>query len=100
LYKSENLLTTDQNPFPDSITDFFQQCPITYLRRELADFLEAGIGHDGVYPNSFSPWQAWMAYNHVLCLVEAAYRLYTDHLAQCVLNTSLQRPVPFVEVDW
>jgi hypothetical protein len=71
-----------------SHTDFFYQYPIDYLRRELADFLEAGIGHDGEYPNGFSPWQAWMAYNHILCLVEAAYRLYTDQQTQCVLHTA------------
>ena len=81
-------LTNTSSPF----TDLFQSCPIDYLRRELADFLEAGIGHDSVYPNGFSPWQAWMAYNHILCLVEAAWRLYTDTQTQCVLNTSLQQP--------
>jgi hypothetical protein len=64
------------------ITSFFQQCPIDYIRRELADFLEAGIGHDGPYPNGFSPWQAWMAYNHVLCLIEAAYQLYLSQQMQ------------------
>ncbi|HUP13318.1 MAG TPA: hypothetical protein VM187_13925, partial [Niastella sp.] len=42
--------------------DFFQQCPIDYVRRELADFLEAGIGHDGQYPNGFSPYQALLTY--------------------------------------
>jgi hypothetical protein len=93
---AENQLLTKPSAI---ITDFFQQCPINYLRRELADFLEAGIGHDGQYPNGFSPWQAWMVYNHILCLVEAAYRLYTDQQAQCVLNTPPQRPVQFAEVD-
>jgi hypothetical protein len=58
------------------ITTFFQQFSLDYLRRELYDFLDAGIGYDGNYPNGFTPWQAWMTYNHVLCLVEGAYRLY------------------------
>ncbi|MBO9203267.1 MULTISPECIES: hypothetical protein [Niastella] len=58
------------------VTGFFQQFSIEYIRRELADFLEAGIGHDGKYPDGFTPWQAWMTYNDVLCLVEAAYQLY------------------------
>jgi hypothetical protein len=72
---SENKqLTNPSSPF----TDFFLQCPIDFIRRELADFLEAGIGHVDECPNGFSSWQAWMANNHVLCLVEAAYRLYTD----------------------
>lgn len=80
-----------------NLTDFFLQCPIDYLRRELADFLEASIGLDSGYPNGFSPWQALMAYNHILCLVEAAWRLYTDMQTQCVINTSLQQPVVVVE---
>lgn len=80
-------------------SEFFQPCPIDYLRRELADFVEAGIGHDGVYPNGFSPWQAWMVYNHILCLVEAAYRLYTHMQTQCVLNTPHQQPTPLSAVD-
>jgi hypothetical protein len=58
------------------IAAFFQQFSIEYVRRELCDFLDAGLGYDGVYPNGFSPWQAWMVYNHVVCLVEGAYRLY------------------------
>ena len=64
--------------------DFFQQCSIDYLRRELADFLEAGIGYDGAYPNGFSPWQAWMTYDHILCLVEASYQLYINQHMQSV----------------
>ncbi|MBO9200602.1 MULTISPECIES: hypothetical protein [Niastella] len=68
------------------ITAFFQQFSIEYIRRELADFLEAGIGHDGAYPNGFSPWQAWLAYNHVLCLVEAAYQLYLKQQVLSVVN--------------
>ena len=60
------------------INEFFQQFTIDYLRRELCDFVEAGIGYEGNYPNGFSPWQAWMAYNHMLCLVEAAYQLYIN----------------------
>ena len=60
-----------------------------YMPREQIDFLESGIGHDSKYPNGFSPWQAIMVYTHVLCLVEAAYRLYTDQQTQRVLNSSL-----------
>lgn len=83
---SENQqLTNPSSPF----TDLFHQCPIDFLRRELADFLESGIGHDSKYPNGFAPWQALMVYSQVLCLVEAAYRLYTGQQTQRVLNTSL-----------
>ena len=75
------------------ITDFFRKCPIDYLRRELADFLEAGIGYESTYPNGFSPWQAWMAYNHVLCLVEAAYQLYLSQQMQPVTPVLSQQMV-------
>jgi hypothetical protein len=80
-------------------SDFFHQCPIDYIRRELADFLEAGISHDGAYPNGFSPWQAWMAYNHILCLVEAAYRLYSNQQTTCVFATRSHQPAQFAEVN-
>lgn len=58
------------------VTAFFQQFSIDYIHRELHDFLDAGIGYAGVYPNGFTPWQAWMVYGQVECLVEGAYRLY------------------------
>jgi hypothetical protein len=79
-------------------TDYFQQCPIDYLRRELADFLEAGIGYEGNYPNGFSPWQAWMTYNHILCLVEAAYQLYLNQQMQPVTHVLSQQMVELEEV--
>jgi hypothetical protein len=67
-----------------TITDFFRQCSIDYLRRELADFLEAGIGHNGAYPNGFSPWQAWMVCDQIQCLAEASYQLYINQHMQSV----------------
>ncbi|OQP61234.1 hypothetical protein A3860_05850 [Niastella vici] len=79
------------------ITSFFQQCPIEYTRRELADFLEAGIGYEGQYPNGFSPWQAWMVYNHILCLVEAAYQLYLNQQMQPVTHVLSQQIVELEE---
>jgi hypothetical protein len=68
-----------------------------YFVTTLQVFLEAGIGHDGAYPNGFSPWQAWMAYNHILCLVEAAYRLYSNQQTACVLTTLSRQPAQFAE---
>ena len=70
---------SNNNQFSDLstvVTGFFQHFSIEYIRRELADFLEAGIGHQGNYPDGFTPWLAWMTYNDILCLVEAAYQLY------------------------
>jgi hypothetical protein len=80
---SENQQLTDPSAL---FTDFFQRCPIDYIRRELADFLEAGIGYEGAYPNGFSPWQAWMTYNHLLCITEAAYQRYINQQMQSVTN--------------
>lgn len=80
-----------------AITAFFQQCPIEYIRRELTDFLEAGIGYEGQYPNGFSPWQAWMAYNHILCLVEAAYQLYLNQQMQPVTQVLSQQMMELEE---
>jgi len=68
------------------ISSFFQQFSMNYIRRELTDFLEAGIGYEGNYPNGFTPWQAWMTYNYILCLTEATYRLHMDHQKQAVAN--------------
>jgi len=86
------------NPF-GVINQFFQQFSIDYLRRELADFLEAGIGYEGNYPNGFTPWQAWMSYNHLLCLAESAYQLYINQQIQFVTNTLSQQTAELVEVD-
>jgi hypothetical protein len=61
--------------------------------------VEAGIGHDGAYPTGFSPWHALMAYNHILCLIEAAYRLYSNQQTTCVLTTLSEQPIDLVEVD-
>jgi hypothetical protein len=80
------------------ITSFFQQFSMNYLRRELADFLDAGIGYDGNYPNGFSPWQAWMTYNSILCLTEAAYGLYMVQQKQAVMNAHAELLMELEEV--
>ncbi|MBO9205117.1 MULTISPECIES: hypothetical protein [Niastella] len=73
-------LTADQQANPmEVINGFFQLFSIEYARRELCDFIDAGIGYDGNYPDGFSPWLAWMTYNHIICLVEAAFQLYFIH---------------------
>ncbi|HEX6432140.1 MAG TPA: hypothetical protein VF008_30825 [Niastella sp.] len=78
---------TDQAVAPTpGINQFFQQFSIDYVRRELCDFLEAGIGYEGNYPNGFTPWQAWMTYNHLQCLIEAAYQLYINQQMAPVQN--------------
>ncbi|OQP53573.1 hypothetical protein [Niastella populi] len=61
------LISEQLNNLLSTITDFFHQCPIDCIRRELADFLEAGIGHDG--KAIFHPSQA-----HRLYLKNPAFR--------------------------
>ncbi|MCS3800869.1 hypothetical protein [Niastella sp. OAS944] len=70
-----NCLSEEQLADPRRVVSaFFQQFTIEYIRRELHDFLDAALGYDGVYPNGFTPWQAWMVYGQVVCLVEGAWR--------------------------
>jgi hypothetical protein len=91
-------LTEEQLADPSVvITAFFQQFSMDYIRRELADFLDAGIGYDGNYPNGFTPWQAWMTYNH-LCLTEATYRLHMDQQKQAVLDAHAELMMELEEV--
>lgn len=93
-------LTVDQQSNPSGVINaFFQQFSMDYIRRELADFLEAGIGYEGSYPNGFSPWQAWMSYNHLLCLTEAAYQRYINQQMQSVTSVFSQQMVELEEVD-
>jgi hypothetical protein len=100
LYQTSLYLTEEQYADPAGvITAFFHQFPMEYVRRELADFLEAGIGYDGNYPNGFSPWQALMTYNHMLCLIEAAYRLYIDQQMQSVTDALSHQTAELSEVD-
>ncbi len=100
LYHCSLYLNKGQSADPSTvITTFFQQFSIDYVRRELSDFMEAGIGYEGNYPNGFTPWQAWMSYNHMLCLAEAAYQLYINQQMETVSNVLSQQPVELVDVN-
>jgi hypothetical protein len=57
------------------------------------------IGYEGNYPNGFSPWQALMTYNHILCLIEAAYRLDIDQQMQSVTDVLSRETAEAVETD-
>lgn len=92
-------LTIDQQAnLSGVINAFFQQFSMDYIRRELCDFLEAGIGYEGAYPNGFTPWQAWMTYNYILCLTEAAYQRYINQQMQSISNVLSQQVVELEEV--
>jgi hypothetical protein len=93
LYHCSLYLNKEQSADPSTvITTFFQQFTIDYVRRELSDFMEAGIGYEGNYPNGFTPWQAWMTYNHLLCLAEASYQLYINQPIETVTHVLSQQP--------
>lgn len=82
-------ITEGINLHEEQVSSFFEQFSIEYTRRELADFLEAGIGYDGQYPNGFTPWQAWMTYNNIQCLTEAAYQRYINQHQYCCATKSV-----------
>jgi len=70
------LLTGEQAANPKHvIAAFFKQFSIQHVRRELSDWLEAGIDFEGSFPISISPTHIYLVYKDVLCLVEAAYHL-------------------------
>lgn len=86
------LLNEEQRACPTQvITDFFRQCSLEYVLRVLCDFLDAGIGYDGNYPDGFTPWQAWMTYNQVLCLAEAGWWLYGGKQEQAGASILVQQ---------
>jgi hypothetical protein len=70
------LLTQEQiaNPM-QVVTAFFSKFPLYYCMRELSDWLEAGIGFTGTYPDNIDALQALLIYRNALCLMKAAYRL-------------------------
>lgn len=59
------------------IAAFYEKFSIDYVRRELRDFLDAGVGYDGTYPNRFTPWMALMTYEYTVCITEAAWVLHS-----------------------
>jgi hypothetical protein len=76
-------LSHDQIANPTSvIAGFYERFTIQYIRRELRDFVEAGVGYDGTYPNGFTPGLAFMTYEDITCLTEAAYQLYPQNTAK------------------
>lgn len=60
------------------ILSFFNQYSILYIRRELADWLEAGIDYEGKIPGGILKRHIYSTHKDVLCLVEAAYFLIQE----------------------
>jgi hypothetical protein len=76
-------LSNDQIANPTYvIVGFYERFSIQYIRRELRDFVEAGVGYEGTYPNGFTPGLAFMTYEDITCLTEAAYHLYQQMTAK------------------
>lgn len=73
------LLNEKQLANPMSVVnDFCKKFPVEYTRRELWDFLEAGVSLWGNYPTGFCPGFALFCYDKLSCLTEAAYCLNGD----------------------
>jgi hypothetical protein len=70
--------SSDSGPdsWNDVINNFFTQFPITYVRRELWDWLHAGISYNGNFPENMDCEIIFYTYESVLCLVEAGYQIY------------------------
>ena len=54
------------------LNSFFEKFPIVYLRRELKDWLDAGLAFDGKWPVDFRERDIVDCYDAFLCLFEAA----------------------------
>jgi hypothetical protein len=56
--------------------DFFNEAPMPYIRRELYDWLEAGLSYTGDYPDSLNKLEILHLYQNTLCLIHAGYQVY------------------------
>jgi len=91
LIEALHSISEDTHLHEEQVSTFFKQFSIEYIRRELADFLEAGIGYEGKYPNGFTPWLGWMAYNNIQCPTEAAYHRYINQQQTCCSAESVHQ---------
>jgi hypothetical protein len=73
-------LSRDQvlNP-TELISSFFKKFPITYLRRELFDWLQASISFTNPWPENFHVGNVCGTYNIFSCLIESAWTLTINH---------------------
>lgn len=54
---------------------FFSKYAIEHVRRELADWLEAGIDYESSIPGGIAKRHIFSTHKDISCLVEAAYYL-------------------------
>lgn len=68
------LLSSDQANNSDAIINaFFNRFPMVYIRRELRDWLQAGIDLEGCEQIKLNPIKVLLVHNDVECLLEAAW---------------------------
>jgi hypothetical protein len=68
------LLSSDQAQDPDAVIKaFFSRFSMVYIRRELRDWLQAGIDLEGCDQIKLNPIKVLLVHNDVECLLEAAY---------------------------
>lgn len=83
------LLSSDQAEDPDAVIKaFFYRFSMVYIRRELRDWLQAGIDLEGCDQIKLNPIKVLLVHNDVECLLEAAY-----HYSKKVLNELKQQVV-------
>jgi hypothetical protein len=72
-------LSRDQVMNPkELISSFFKKFPITYLRRELCDWLQASISFTKPWPENFHVGNVCGTYNIFSCLIESAWMLMVN----------------------
>ena len=73
------LLTKDQLANPITVvTAFFKKFRVTYIRRELWDWFQAGMTFGGDYPENLWPVVVFNLYDYLSCLTEAGYSLWQN----------------------
>lgn len=83
------LLSSDQAEDPDAVIKaFFNRFSMVYIRRELRDWLQAGIDLEGCDQIKLNPIKVLLVHNDVECLLEATY-----HYSKKVLNELKQQAV-------
>jgi hypothetical protein len=77
------LLSSNQAEDPHAVINaFFSRFSMVYIRRELRDWLQAGIDLEGCDQIKLNPIKVLLAYNDVECLLEAAYHYNKKILKQ------------------
>lgn len=67
--------TTNLKRFKYTCAQFFNEFPITYIRRELQDWLFAALLYDGIGNLKFEPYLLFLVWQDLQGLLEAAWTI-------------------------